>query len=84
MIFPTLILAIWITWINRDNISELVHNLAICSWICANSTWMIGEFYFDDSLRPLSIGFFMVGISITAVYYIGLIWKKLKTNSNTI
>ncbi len=58
MILPTLGLAIYITYIHRQDKTELAHNLSICFWIAANSTWMIGEFYFDDSLRNPSVLFF--------------------------
>jgi hypothetical protein len=46
-----------------------MHNLAICMWICANSTWMIGEFYFDDTTRELSVLFFVVGLLSMLYYY---------------
>ena len=52
MIFPTLIIAIYITWRNRVIVSELTHNLAISLWILANSLWMIFEFTgTDDQLK---------------------------------
>jgi hypothetical protein len=78
MIFPTLMLAMWITWKNREFPSELAHNLAICAWICANSVWMIGEFYFEDSLRPIAIVFFIIGIAIIGIYYINWGIKKIR------
>jgi|APTNR8051073442_1049403.scaffolds.fasta_scaffold52551_2 F0F1-type ATP synthase assembly protein I len=70
MILPTLLVAIAITWRWRHLRAELFHNLAVCCWICANISWMIGEFYFDDSIRPVSIAFFSVGLIIIAYYYI--------------
>jgi len=42
MITPTLLLAIYITWVHRAEKSELLHNLAIVLWICANSFRKIG------------------------------------------
>lgn len=76
MILPTLGLAIYITYIHRKDKTELAHNLSICFWIAANSTWMIGEFYFDDSLRNPSILFFLIGLVIILMYYIPLFLKK--------
>ncbi|MEP7267388.1 MAG: hypothetical protein ABI844_07135, partial [Saprospiraceae bacterium] len=38
MIFPTMIVAIYITNKNKEIISELMHNLAVIFWIAANST----------------------------------------------
>ena len=51
MIIPTLSIAIWIAWKNRQIKSELAHNLAIVFWITANAYWMISEFLgFDEML----------------------------------
>ncbi len=72
MIVPTISAAIHITWIRRHIRSDLFHNLAICLWISGNSIWMIGEFFFDDTLRPLVTGLFLTGLSIVAYYYITL------------
>src|SRR6266576_87429 len=50
-IVPTLSVAIWIAWRNRQIKSELAHNLAIVFWISANAYWMISEFFeFDDNI----------------------------------
>ena len=50
MIVPTLSVAIWIAWKNRQIRSELAHNLAIVFWITANAYWMISEFFgFDEN-----------------------------------
>lgn len=69
MIVPTLGLAAYITFINRKDRAELVHNLAVCCWIMANSVWMIGEFYYEDSLRPQAALFFGLGLVILLLYY---------------
>jgi hypothetical protein len=73
MIIPTLSVAIWISWRNRQIKSELAHNLAIVFWISANAYWMISEFFeFDTAevwknftgkhfaLIPFSIGAFIL------------------------
>jgi hypothetical protein len=80
MIIPTLALALFITWKNRKFRSELLHNIAICFWICANSTWMIGEFYFHDGSRDLAVVFFIMGLLSMLYYYFAalLITKKSK------
>jgi hypothetical protein len=62
MIAPTLLLAIYITWVHRADKSELLHNTAIVFWICANSVWMIGEFFYDDKLRNYALLFFFAGL----------------------
>ncbi len=81
MIFPTLIIAIIISWRTRQYMSELCHNLAITVWITANSYWMISEFFHFDSnplfsdytFKHLAIIPFVMGILFLAFYY--LYWK---------
>ncbi len=70
MILPTLAVAIYLTWKHRALNSELFHNIAVVSWLCANSIWMIGEFFFNDTLRPIAIVFFTIGVIIVLSYYI--------------
>ncbi len=69
MILPTVAVAIHITWISRSQLSEFFHNLAVVLWICANSVWMIGEFFYQDTLRPYAMIFFTLGLIAVAVYY---------------
>jgi hypothetical protein len=78
MIIPTLSLAIYITAINRFDKAELAHNLAVCFWISANSVWMIGEFYYEDSFRNYAIIFFLAGLAMMLGYYIPLIYNRGK------
>ena len=79
MIVPTIGLAFYITFLNRSERSELVHNLAVCFWILANSVWMIGEFYLEDSLRPYAIALFVLGLAMMVRYYANEIIKLLST-----
>lgn len=76
MVLPTLFLAFFITYKFRKMVSEFYHNLSVCFWIMANTSWMIGEFYIDDSLRPLSTLFFIAGLLVLIIYY-GFIYRKL-------
>jgi len=79
MITPTLLLAIYITWVHRKDKSELLHNTAIVLWICANSVWMIGEFYYEDKIRNYALVFFFAGLLTAAYYYISeVIIKQIK------
>jgi hypothetical protein len=83
MIAPTLALALFITWKNRSERAELMHNLAICLWICANSTWMIGEFYFEDTTRELAVVFFVGGLlSMLYFYFVELLNGRLTKKNN--
>jgi len=70
MILPTLSLAIYITWKNRAERAELFHNLAVCFWISANSIWMYGEFYLDDTTRHPAVIFFVAGLLSMGYYYL--------------
>jgi len=79
MIFPTLFLAFYITYKFRRLLAELYHNLAVCFWIMANTIWMIGEFFFDDTLRPYSIAFFLAGLLLILYYYL-FVYNKLKSD----
>jgi hypothetical protein len=69
MILPTICVAFFITWHTRKIITELFHNLAVCCWVCANSVWMIGEFFYDDTTRPYATVFFVTGVIIMTIYY---------------
>ena len=83
MILPTLVISIVIAWRTRRFVSELYHNLAVCSWICANSYWMVSEFFhFDDKVfigkmlyKQLAIIPFAIGILILGYYYLHLLRK---------
>ena len=77
MILPTLFVAIHITWKSRHDMAEVLHNGAICCWICANSIWMIGEFYFKDGLRNYAKIFFIVGLCIIGIYYLFVLPRKM-------
>jgi hypothetical protein len=86
MIFPTLIIAIVISWRTRQYMSELCHNLAITVWIAANSYWMIAEFFhFDEyplfgeyTFKHLAVIPFVIGMLFLAYYYI--LWKPRHAN----
>ncbi len=67
---PTIILAVHLMLITRNNRGNFFHNLAILFWIMANSIWMFGEFYFDDQKRQWAIPFFLIGIIVIAYFYI--------------
>ena len=77
MIFPTLIIAIVISYQTRKIKSELSHNLAVVFWITANSYWMVSEFLgFDEKLiagyegKYIAVIPFLTGMVILLYYYI--------------
>jgi len=73
MIVPTVSVAAWIAWRCRQNIGEFLHSLAVVLWICANSVWMIGEFFYKDTTRPIAQWFFIAGLLCVAWYYLVLL-----------
>ncbi len=86
MIIPTLSIAVYIVWQNRNIASELYHNLAVMFWIIANSYWMISEFYkFDDRIffdvvsgKQMAIIPFTMGITCLFIYYVFVSSKEKK------
>jgi hypothetical protein len=78
MIFPTILIAMWIVIKTRKNLSEFAHNLAVLFWISANSTWMLGEFYCEDCTRPYAIVLFFLGITCLCLYYGYLLQQRFK------
>lgn len=69
MIVPTVGLAIYIAYKSYANRVNFLHNVAIVLWISANSIWMTGEFYENDT-RPIAVILFLVGLAIIATSYI--------------
>lgn len=84
MILPTISVAFWLTWKMRKSYSELMHNLAVIFWILANSSWMVGEFFFEDGTRPLALIFFGGGIMLLLIFYAQqLTTKFISKDKNT-
>lgn len=76
MILPTFLFAVYITYNGRQIKTDLYHNSAVLMWILANSTWMIGEFFFHDGLKPIAFAFFMLGLLIEGYFYLSKLIKK--------
>ena len=70
MILPTISVAVFLTVRTRKVREEFIHNLAVVFWLCANSVWMIGEFFYNDSTRPYALVFFGLGLITLAVHYL--------------
>ncbi|MEO8583612.1 MAG: hypothetical protein ABI415_07435 [Flavitalea sp.] len=86
MIFPTLSVAIYIAWKNREQFAELTHNIAITLWITANSMWMIFEFTNrDEYLKNYCLIPFGLGLVILLYYYLPYIpIRKCKLSLSSI
>nr|WP_242696486.1 hypothetical protein [Longitalea luteola] len=82
MIFPTLLIAIYIAWRTRHIMAELTHNIAITLWISANSLWMVAEFLeVDEQVKPYCLIPFCLGLVVLFYYY--LIYSPLKRKKET-
>ena len=81
MIVPTVLMAIWIAWKSRADIGELLHSLAVVSWICANSIWMLGDLYWKDGTRPWATVLFVLGLLCVAYYYLVVLPRLQRTAS---
>ncbi len=70
MIIPTVSVAVYLTVKSWPDLKERLHNLAVCGWIMANSTWMVGEFYFEDHWRMGALSFFVAGLLCIGWWYV--------------
>ncbi|MBK8339789.1 MAG: hypothetical protein IPK99_07230 [Flavobacteriales bacterium] len=70
MVIPTVGMALYIAWKHRADRYEFLHALATVFWISANSTWMVGEFLFHDSLRTPAIVLFALGAVSILWHYV--------------
>jgi hypothetical protein len=81
MIIPTFIFALFITYNSRNSRAELFNNIAVLMWILANSTWMIGEFYFQDGLKNIALVFFISGLLLISYFYTSKLFKNTVKNN---
>lgn len=79
MIVPTIAMAIYITYRSVNTRTELLHNIAVCFWILANSTWMVGEFFGHD-MRGYAVVMFAMGLAVLAFYYLFYFRKETTPN----
>jgi hypothetical protein len=77
VIAPTILVQIFITWNNRKDWGELLHNAAIVFWLAANSIWMIGEFFYNDGTRSAASWFFDIGFILIGTYYVSMLYRKV-------
>lgn len=80
---PTLVMALRIAWDTRHDASECVHNVAVCLWICANITWMVGEFFFNDGTRGYASVFFMSGAGVLGAFYAWATYRWIRKEWKT-
>lgn len=79
MIVPTIGAALLITWQTRNIRAELMHNLAVDFWICANAYWMITEFMATpDFYRYYAAIPFGLGLICILIYYAIILPREKK------
>lgn len=76
MVIPTIVMAAIIVYVTRKTI-DVYLNLAILSWICANSFWMFIEFFTNGEYKLLSIYPFALGLTFVAVFYYKTVFNKI-------
>ena len=81
MVIPTVGMALYIAWKHRADRYEFLHALATVFWISANSTWMVGEFLFQDSLRSPAIVLFSCGVISVLCHYVPLLFARVGATS---
>jgi|APGre2960657505_1045072.scaffolds.fasta_scaffold00556_17 uncharacterized membrane protein (GlpM family) len=84
MILPTISVAIYLTAQARAQRDEFIHNLAVVFWLCANSVWMIGEFFFDDHTRTYALVFFGIGLLTLAFHYLPKCWRYARSRNKAV
>lgn len=85
MVPPTIAMAVYIAWQSRADQRDLLHAIAVICWILANSTWMIGDFFFEERGHLLAEAFFIVGLLLLGSYYLVLRpWQKQRSGNRSI
>jgi hypothetical protein len=79
LIPPAIVVSIYILVKQFNHRSSMYHNLAVCFWILANSTWMTCELY---HLKHMNIvyGLFGAGAILLFYFYFTEIIKKIWWN----
>lgn len=84
MIIPTLTFAVILTFKTRVQISDFIHNIAITLWICANSFWMLSEFFEFQDMQIYAIIPFSTGLALLLVFYTKLYAKTFLKNFSLV
>lgn len=70
MIVPTLLVAVYMVYKSWGNRTELIHNTAVLCRIAANSSWMVGEFLYNNTTKPAAQALFVLGMVVLAFHYV--------------
>ena len=72
MVAPTVAMAVHIAWRSRKDQQDFFQALAVILWILANSTWMLGDFFFGGRGHGVAQALFLTGLGILGFYYVVL------------
>ncbi len=81
MVLPTILVALHLAWKTRKNKRLFLPNIAVCLWICANATWMLGEFFLFRFETPALL-FFSAGVLAIASFFFYRLYRKAKHQRN--
>lgn len=81
MVLPTILVALHLAWKTRNNKRLFLPNIAVCLWICANATWMLGEFFLFRFEKPALL-FFIAGVLVIASFFFYRLYRKAKHQRN--
>ncbi len=81
MVLPTILVALHLAWKTRNNKRLFLPNIAVCLWICANATWMLGEFFLFHFETPALL-FFIAGVLAIAFFFFYRLYKKAMHQRN--
>lgn len=68
MIVPTIGIAFLMAWKTRRYKARFYSNFSVFCWMCADSVWMMDDFY-ELNASAVTVGFFITGILSMAYYY---------------
>ncbi|MFN5886138.1 MAG: hypothetical protein ACK445_12430 [Bacteroidota bacterium] len=81
MVLPTILVALYLAWKTRNNKKHFLPNIAVCLWICANATWMLGEFFLFRFETPALL-FFTAGVLVIISFFFYRLYRKAKRQLN--
>lgn len=76
LIIPAVVVSVYILVKQFKDRSSLYHNLAVCFWIAANSTWMTCELYHLKHM-DLVYTLFGAGTIVLVYFYFSEFLKKI-------
>jgi ABC-type iron transport system FetAB permease component len=81
LILPTLAMGFYVLYLSKHKLDSTIVNLATIFWICANSAWMLNDFY-SNLPKSVSLLFFIAGI-LTMFFYVWIAFIKPKFTTQT-